>query len=89
MLTGIQTFPKGASPSGSLEWNFRLTDQMPSMSQLPENSKPLQTRNLETTALPSYPESDYHWLASVLDELIKFVRRSGNHSVPELGRKRL
>ena len=76
MLTGIQTLPKVPLPPISLE--------VPSMSQLPDNSKPLQTRTSRPTVLHSYPESDYHWLVAVLDELIEFIRRDENGGVPEL-----
>ena len=34
--------------------------------------------------LPSYPDSDYHWLVRVLNELIAFVHRDENHGIPEL-----
>ncbi len=76
MLTDIQTLPKVALPLIALE--------MPSMSQLLDNSKLLQTRNSQTAVHPRYPESDYNWLAGVLNELIEFMRRAENHSVPEL-----
>ena len=76
MLTDIQTLPKAVLPLRALE--------MPSMSQLLDNSKLLQTRNSQATVRPRYPESDYNWLVGVLDELIEFMYRDENHSVPEL-----
>ena len=76
MLTDIQTLPKEALLPGSLE--------VLSMSPLLDNSKPLQTQFLEPNVLPSYPESDYHWLVKVLDALIEFMHRDKNCSVPEL-----
>ena len=76
MLTGIQTFPKVELPPKVLE--------IPSMPQLLDNSKLLETRTSQSTVLPLYAESDYHWLVGVLDKLIEFMRRNENHSVPEL-----
>ena len=76
MLTGIQILPKVTLLPISLE--------VPSMSQLPDNSKPLQTRTSQPTVLPSYPESDYYWLVEVLDALIEFMHRNENHDVSEL-----
>ena len=64
--------------------NFLLTDIVPSMPQLLDNSKLLQARTSQPAGLPLYAESDYHWLVGVLDKLIEFMRRDGNHSVPEL-----
>ena len=76
MLTGIQTSPKVALPPRALE--------IPSMPQLLDSSKMLQTRTSQPVVLPFYAESDYHWLVGVLDKLIEFMRRDENHSVPEL-----
>ena len=76
MLTDIQTLPKVALPPRSLE--------VPSMSQLLDNSKVLQTQSSQPAVLPCYSESDYHWLLGVLDALIEFMRRAKNHNVSEL-----
>ena len=84
MLTGIQTSPKLLLPLGSLEWNLSLTDQIPSISQLSDNSEPIQTRTAAHVVSSSYPESDYHWLVEVLDELIEFMHCDESLSVPEL-----
>ena len=66
------------------EFAQTISLEVPSMSQLPDNSKPLQTRISQPTVLLSYPESDYHWLVVVLDKLIEFMRRDENRGVPEL-----
>ncbi|MYK16951.1 tetratricopeptide repeat protein, partial [Candidatus Poribacteria bacterium] len=76
MLTGIQTWSKVVLPPGTLE--------IPSMSQLLDNAKLLQTRTSQPPVLPSYPENDYHWLVGVLDKLIEFMRRDENQGVPTL-----
>ena len=52
--------------------NLLLTDIVPSMPQLLDNSKPLQTRTLKPDAAPPYPETDYQWLVEALDGLIDF-----------------
>ena len=76
MLTGIQTLPKVTLLPISLGVTRR--------SELPDNSKLLETRTSQPAVLPLYAESDYHWLVGVLDKLIEFARRDENHSVPEL-----
>ncbi|MYC74692.1 tetratricopeptide repeat protein [Candidatus Poribacteria bacterium] len=76
MLTGMQTVPKVVLPPGALE--------IPSIPQLLDNSKLLQTRTSQPAGLPIYAGSDYHWLVGVLDKLIKFMRRDENHNVSEL-----
>ena len=76
MLTGIQTLPKVTLLPISLEVTSR--------SELPDNSKLLQTRTSQPAVLPLYAESDYHWLVGALDKLIEFMRRDENHNVPEL-----
>ena len=70
--------------SGFAENNFLLADVVPSMSQLLDNSKPLRTRLSEPVVSPPYSESAHQWLAEVLDQLIDFVHRSEDSSVPEL-----
>ena len=76
MLTGTQTLPKVTLLPISLE--------ISSMPQLLDDSKLLETRTSPPAVLPTYAESDYHWLIGVLDALIEFMRRDENHSVPEL-----
>ncbi len=67
-----------------MENHLVLIDIVPRMSQLLNNTKPLQTRISEPTVPPPYLESAYHWLAKALDELIGFVDRDENSSVSEL-----
>ncbi len=55
---------------GSAKNNLLLTDVVPSMSQLLDNSKPVQTRISESAASPPYPKTAYQWLVEVLDGLI-------------------
>lgn len=70
--------------SGSLKQNLPLTDIVPSMPQLLDNSKPLQTRT-SVPAVPSpYSETAYQWLVKVLDGLIDFGQRHGHYGVIEL-----
>ena len=76
MLTEIQTLPKVALPPTSLT--------ALSISQLLDNSKPLETQTSQSTVHPSYPESNYHWLVGVLDKLIEFIHRGEDRRVPEL-----
>ena len=64
--------------------NLLLTDVVPSMPQLLDNSKPLQTRTSEPAISPPYPETAYQWLVEVLDELIDFGRRHGHYGVINL-----
>ena len=64
--------------------NLLLTDVVPSMPQLLDNSKPLQTRISEPAVPPSYPETAYQWLAGVLDRLIDFGQRHGHYGVIKL-----
>ena len=66
------------------ENNLLLTDVVPSMPQLLDNSKPIQTRTSESTVSPSYPETAYQWLVEVLDGLIDFGRRHGHYGVIKL-----
>ena len=64
--------------------NLLLTDIVPSMPQLLDNSKPLQTRT-SVPAVPSpYPETAYQWLVEVLDGLIDFGQRHGHYGVINL-----
>ena len=64
--------------------NLLLTDVVPSMPQLLDNSKPLQTRTSEPAVPSPYPETAYQWLVEVLDELIDFGRRHGHYGVINL-----
>ena len=64
--------------------NLLLTDVVPSMPQLLDNSKPLQTRTSEPAVPPPYPETAYQWLVEVLDGLIDFGRRHGHYGVINL-----
>ncbi|MDE0467298.1 MAG: tetratricopeptide repeat protein [Candidatus Poribacteria bacterium] len=66
------------------ENNLLLTDVVPSMPQLLDNSKPVQTRTSEPVVSPPYPETAYQWLVEVLDELIDFGQRHGHYGVIEL-----
>ena len=61
-----------------------LTDIVPSMPQLLDSSKPLQTRTSELAASPSYLETAYQWLVKVLDGLIDFGQRHGHYGVINL-----
>ena len=69
---------------GSAKNNLLLTDVVPSMSQLLDNSKPLRTRLSEPVILPLYPERAYQWLTEVLDGLIDFGKRHGHYGVINL-----
>ena len=64
--------------------NLLLTDVVPSMPQLLDNSKPVQTRTSESAVPPPYPETAYQWLVEVLDELIDFGKRHGHYGVIKL-----
>ncbi len=64
--------------------NLLLTDIVPSMPQLLDNSKPLQTRASEPVVPPPYPETAYQWLMEVLDGLINFGQRHGHYGVINL-----
>ena len=64
--------------------NLLLTDIVPSMPQLLDSSKPVQTRTSESTVPPPYPETAYQWLAGVLDGLIDFGKRHGHYGVIKL-----
>ena len=64
--------------------NLLLTDIVPSMPQLLDNSKPLQTRASEPVVPPSYPETAYQWLVRVLGGLIDFGQRHGHYGVINL-----
>ena len=66
------------------ESNFLLTDIVPNMPQLLDNSKPLQTRTSEPAVSPPYPETAYQWLVKVLDGLIDFGQRHGHYGVIKL-----
>lgn len=72
------------STSGLTENNLLLTDIVPSMPQLLDSSKPLQTRTSESAASPPYPETAYQWLIEVLDGLIDFGQRHGHYGVINL-----
>ena len=63
---------------------FRLTDVVPSMPQLLDSSKPLQTRTSKSTTSPPYPETAYQWLAEVLNGLIDFGQQHGHYGVINL-----
>ena len=64
--------------------NLLLTDVVPSMPQLLDNSKPIQTRTSEPVVPSSYPKTAYQWLAEVLDGLIDFGKRHGHYGVIKL-----
>ena len=66
------------------ENNLLLTDMVPSMPQLLDNSKPVQTRTSKSAVSPPYPETAYQWLTEVLDELIDFGQRHGHYGVIKL-----
>ena len=66
--------------------NLLLTDIVPSMPQLLDNSKPLQTRTLKPAVSPPYPETAYQWLVEVLDGLIDFGQRHGHYGVINLSK---
>ena len=70
--------------SGLTENNLLLTDIVPSMPQLLDNAKPLQTRISEPVVPPPYPETAYQWLVKVLDGLIDFGQRHGHYGVINL-----
>ena len=64
--------------------NLSLTDIVPSMPQLLDNSKPLQTRTSEPAVPSPYPETAYQWLVEVLDGFIDFGQRHGHYGVIKL-----
>lgn len=64
--------------------NLLLTDIVPSMPQLLDNSKPLQTRTSQSAVPSPYPETAYQWLVGVLDGLIDFGQRHGHYGVIKL-----
>lgn len=64
--------------------NLLLTDIVPSMPQLLDNAKPLQTRTSEPAVPPPYPETAYQWLVEVLDGLIAFGKKHGHYGVIKL-----
>ena len=73
--------------SESVKQNFLSTDVVPSMPQLLDSSKPLQTRPSEPTVPPPYPETAYQWLVEVLDGLIEFGQRHGHYGVINLSER--
>ena len=70
--------------SGFEKNNLSLTDIVPSMPQLLDNSKPLQTRTSEPAVPPPYPETAYQWLVEVLDGFIDFGQRHGHYGTIKL-----
>ena len=70
--------------SGSAENNLLLIDVVPSMPQLLDNAKPLQTRASEPAVPAPYPETAYQWLVETLDGLIDFGQRHGHYGVINL-----
>ncbi len=64
--------------------NLLLTDIAPNMSQLLDNSKPLQTRTSQPAVPPPYPETAYQWLTEVLDGLIDFGKLHGHYGTIKL-----
>ena len=68
----------------SLKQHPLLTDVVPSMPQLLDNSKPVQTRTSAPAVSPPYPETAYQWLVEVLDGLIDFGKRHGHYGVIKL-----
>ncbi len=70
--------------SGLTKNNLLLTDVVPSMPQLLDNSQPLQTRISEPAVPPPYPETAYQWLVETLDGLIDFGKRHGHYGVINL-----
>ena len=72
------------STFGSAKNNLLLTDIVPSMPQLLDDSKSLQTRTSELAVSPPYPETAYQWLVEVLDGLIDFGKRHGHYGVINL-----
>lgn len=86
MAPDLQDFIRAFTPS-SLERNFPFTGVTPSISQLSDNTDLLQNPIPEPIDLAAYSEDDHDWLVNVLDELIKFMHRDENWSVPELEEK--
>ncbi len=70
--------------SGLTENNLLLIDIVPSMPQLLDSSKPLQTRASEPAVPAPYPETAYQWLVETLDGLIDFGKRHGHYGVINL-----
>ena len=71
---------------GFAENSLLLTDIVPNMPQLLDDSKPLQTRTSEPAVSPPYPETAYQWLVEVLDGLIDFRKRHGHYGVIDLSK---
>ena len=71
---------------GFAENSLLLTDIVPNMPQLLDNSKPLRTRLSEPVIPPPYPERAYQWLTEVLDGLIDFGKRHGHYGVINLSK---
>ena len=67
-----------------MKQNFPFTDIVPSMPQLLDNAKPLQTRISKSDVSPPYPETAYQWLIEVLDGLIDFGKRHGHYGTIKL-----
>ena len=84
MLSRTEPISDAVLTPGFKEHNLVLTDVVPSMSQLLDSSKPLQTRTSKPIIPPPYPESAYQWLVEALESLIEFVGRKEDCSVPEL-----
>ena len=70
--------------SGFSESSLLITDIVPSMPQLLNNSKPLQTRTSKSVVPPPYAETAYQWLVETLDGLIDFGQRHGHYGVINL-----
>lgn len=70
--------------SGLTENNLLLIDIVPSMPQLLDSSKSLQTRASEPAVPAPYPETAYQWLVETLDGLIDFGKRHGHYGVINL-----
>ena len=64
--------------------NLLLTDIVPNMPQLLDNSKPVQTRTSGPAVPSPYPDTAYQWLVTVLDGLIDFGKRHGHYGVIKL-----
>ena len=69
---------------GFAENSLLLTDIVPNMPQLLDDSKPLQTRTSEPAVSLPYPKTAYQWLVEVLDGLIDFRRQHGHYGVIDL-----
>ena len=77
-----------SSMLGTLESDPIVPDVTPRSSQSFASSEPIQTRRQirlsVSTAVPTYSDSAYKWLAEVLDGLTDFGRRHGHYSVIKL-----